>query len=277
MPVLLRKIWSIYEMQILQKWFKRSSTFNLYTYVSIEFWSQQFFTFSREGSETLTALYYICDILYIDYSSFVIGANVLFSLRGILMASRQRAAGAICAQPFQLNYCRWIVYPIWSDHEKRARDITARFALNVSAGGLPSALHTFPSSIVAPSPYLRARGIIKTPGPVTANAYVYFAMSSRGRGIPGGRRAENNKARLSSGTALPPLQLLSLDGFPPLTRPPLYNPLTEASTSVYVYGRCTLSIQFRSHLWLSPDSSTGRVVRHIYSIYCKPISSPGLS
>lgn len=78
---------------------------------------------------------------------------------------------------------------------------------------------TFPSSIVVPFSYVRARGIIKTLGPVTADAYVYFAMSSQSRSIPGGRRAENNKARLSSGTALPPLQLPSLDGLPPHSPP----------------------------------------------------------
>lgn len=52
--------------------------------------------------------------------------------------------------------------------------------------------------------------------------------------IPGGRRAENNKVRLSSGTPLPPLHLPpSSIPLPPLSPAPLTLPSLEPSTLVY--------------------------------------------
>lgn len=65
-----------------------------------------------------------------------------------------------------------------------------------------------------------ARGIIKTrTSHYDIDIYIYIRISRGGGGvgarvhIPGGRRAENNKVRLSSGTPLPPLHL------PPLHPP----------------------------------------------------------
>lgn len=85
---------------------------------------------------------------------------------------------------------------------------------------------SFSASILQPSSSLVAllAELLKLEPATTTPIYTYISRGWRERDrlgarvhIPGGRRAENNKARLSSGTALPPLQL------PPLSLSPFYS------------------------------------------------------
>lgn len=85
-----------------------------------------------------------------------------------------------------------------------------------------------------------ARGIIKTrTSHYDTDIYIYIDIRiSRGGGgvgarvhIPGGRRAENNKVRLSSGTPLPPLHLPPPSSIP--LSPAPFTPSLEPSTLAY--------------------------------------------
>lgn len=132
-----------------------------------------------------------------------------------------------------------------------------------------------------------ARGIIKTrTSHYDTDIYIYIDIRiSRGGGgvgarvhIPGGRRAENNKVRLSSGTPLPPLHLP-----PPLFHPSFtrsFHPLPRTFHFGLRTAGAPLSIQFRSHL-CTPGPASVHTCRRTYVIfilfYCKPIPSPGLS
>lgn len=100
------------------------------------------------------------------------------------------------------------------------------------------------SSILQPSSSLVAllAELLKLEPATTTPIYIYiYVRISRGGGgvgarvhIPGGRRAENNKVRLSSGTPLPPLHLPpSSIPLPPLSPAPLTLPSLEPSTLVY--------------------------------------------
>lgn len=144
------------------------------------------------------------------------------------------------------------------------------------------------SSILQPSSSLVAllAELLKLEPATTTPIYIYIDIRiSRGGGgvgarvhIPGGRRAENNKVRLSSGTPLPPLHLP-----PPLFHPSFtrsFHPLPRTFHFGLRTAGASLSIQFRSHL-CTPGPASVHTCRRTYVIfilfYCKPIPSPGLS
>lgn len=97
------------------------------------------------------------------------------------------------------------------------------------------------SSILQPSSSLVAllAELLKLEPATTTPIYIYIDIRiSRGGGgvgarvhIPGGRRAENNKVRLSSGTPLPPLHLPPPSSIP--LSPAPFTPSLEPSTLAY--------------------------------------------
>lgn len=139
----------------------------------------------------------------------------------------------------------------------------------------------FPLRSIPRSPFLHtstlflscrpARGIIKTrTSHYDTDIYIYISRGGGGVGarvhIPGGRRAENNKVRLSSGTPLAPLHLPP----PSFTRPFYPSPFSRT----FHFGLRPVP---RSPFNLDPTyalearrpyiHADGRTaVRHIYSI-----------
>ena len=142
---------------------------------------------------------------------------------------------------------------------------------DVSDPPFPFAHSSFSGSILQPSSSLVAllAELLKLEPATTTPIYTYISRCWRGRGrlgarvhIPGGRRAENNKARLSSGTALPPLQL------PPIS---LFLSFSLFSTFTLVYERASARSPFNLDPTYALQASVRTsvrtyVVRRIYSI-----------
>lgn len=176
--------------------------------------------------------------------------------------------------PPRLNY-RWIIYSASNGAERekgrrgRGREMERWAAYTVERILRTPAAHRtdssgcicpiFPLRSIPRSPFLHtstlflscrpARGIIKTrTSHYDTDIYIYISRGGGGVGarvhIPGGRRAENNKVRLSSGTPLAPLHLPP----PSFTRPFYPSPFSRTFHFGLRTAGASLSIQFRSHL-----------------------------
>lgn len=176
--------------------------------------------------------------------------------------------------PPRLNY-RWIIYSASNGAERekgrreRRREMERWAAYTVERILRTPAAHRtdssgcicpiFPLRSIPRSPFLHtstlflscrpARGIIKTrTSHYDTDIYIYISRGGGGVGarvhIPGGRRAENNKVRLSSGTPLAPLHLPP----PSFTRPFYPSPFSRTFHFGLRTAGASLSIQFRSHL-----------------------------